>query len=510
MRKPVSLETRRELSAAIAERYRAADRLGKKAILDEFVKVTGYHRKHAIRIMSGKQVAGQQNPVGERTNQVAVDEALIVLWEAADRICGKRLKALLPTLVVAMERHGHLRLDKTIRERLLSLSAATIDRRLQQVRAQAFGARRKKKPLNRVRKLVAVKTFADWEETRPGLMEIDLVTHCGTRAVGSFAHTLVLTDVASGWTECVALPAREQSLIVEAVTAVESRLPFLLLGLDTDNDSAFMNDTLWDYCQKKGLEFTRSRAYHKNDQAWVEQKNGAVVRKLIGYGRLEGLAATAALRRLYEASRLYINFFQPSFKLKSKEREGAKVRKRYESPETPFRRLLQRDDIAEETKQRLEEQFQQLDPVLLLKHIRDAQAAVVAFSQNIAPPPLSEDIQKFVSSLSTAWNSGEVRPTHRREPQSGRSWRTRRDPFADVWPVLLGWLEERPEMEAKEMLKRLQARGHGSYTDGQLRTLQRRVREWRRRIAHDLIYGTDVKQVGTAEAEAVETQPACQ
>jgi hypothetical protein len=500
LRKPVSLETRRELSAAVAERYRAADRLGKKAILDEFVKVTGYHRKHAIRIMSGKQVAGQQNPVGERTHQAAVDEALIVLWEAADRICGKRLKALLPTLVVAMERHGHLRLDQTIRERLLSLSAATIDRRLQQVRAQAFGARRKKKPLNRVRKLVAVKTFADWEETRPGLMEIDLVTHCGTRAVGSFVHTLVLTDVASGWTECVALPAREQSLIVEAVTAVESRLPFPLLGLDTDNDSAFMNDTLWDYCQKKGLEFTRSRAYRKNDQAWVEQKNGAVVRKLIGYGRLEGLAATAALRRLYEASRLYVNFFQPSFKLKSKEREGAKVRKRYESPETPFRRLLQRDDIAEETKQRLEEQFQQLDPVLLLKHIRDAQAAVVAFSQNIAPPPLSEDMQKFVSSLSTAWNSGEVRPTHRREPQSGRSWRTRRDPFADVWPVLLGWLEERPDMDAKEMLKRLQASGYGSYTDGQLRTLQRRVREWRRRIAHDLIYGTDVAQVGTVEA----------
>jgi hypothetical protein len=282
-------------------------------------------------------------------------------------------------------------------------------------------------------------------------MEIDLVTHCGTRAAGSFVHTLVLTDVASGWTECVAMPVREQALIVEAVTAVGARLPFPLLGLDADNDSAFMNDTLWDYCRQKGLELTRSRAYRKNDQAWVEQKNGAVVRKLIGYGRLEGLAATAALRRLYEASRLYVNFFQPSFKLKDKEREGAKVRKHYESPETPFRRLLKRDDVTERTKQRLEDQFQKLDPVLLLKHIRDAQAALVALSQNIMPPPLSEDMQKFVSSLATAWNSGEVRPTNRREPQSGRWWRTRRDPFADVWPVLLGWLEERPDMEAKEM-----------------------------------------------------------
>jgi Integrase core domain len=506
MKRPLSLETRRELSAAIAERYRAADRRSKKTILDEFIKVTGYHRKHAIRTMNGKEVALKKNPGGKRIHQSAVDEALIVLWEAADRICGKRLKALLPTLVEAMERHDHLCLDETIRERLLSLSAATIDRRLQQVRVQASGARRKKRPLNRVRKLVAVKTFADWEQARPGFMEVDLVTHCGTRASGSFVHTLVLTDVASGWTECVALPVREQSLIVEAITAVGARLPFPLLGLDTDNDSVFMNDTLWDYCRQKGLELTRCRAYRKNDQAWVEQKNGAVVRKLIGYGRLEGLAATAALRRLYEASRLYVNFFQPSFKLKSKEREGAKVRKHYKSPETPFRRLMQRDDVAEKTKQQLEEQFQKLDPVLLLKHIRDAQAAVMALSQNITPPPLSEDMQKFVKSLATAWNSGEVRPTHRREPQPGRYWRTRKDPFAEVWPVLLGWLEERPDIEAKEMLKRLQASGYGSYSDGQLRTLQRRVREWRTRMARELIYGPDSTHNGTV-AGAIETFP---
>lgn len=152
MRKPVSLKTRRELSAAIGERYRVADRQSKKTILDEFVNVTGYHRKHAIRMMHGKQGEAEEKAVGKRIHLAAVDEALIVLWEAADRICGKRLKALLPTLVEAMERHGHLCLDETIRERLLSLSAATIDRRLQQVRMQAFGVRRKKRALNRVRK----------------------------------------------------------------------------------------------------------------------------------------------------------------------------------------------------------------------------------------------------------------------------------------------------------------------------------------------------------------------
>jgi hypothetical protein len=265
-----------------------------------------------------------------------------------------------------------------------------------------------------------------------------------------------------------------------------------------------MNDTLWDYCQARKIELTRCRAYHKNDQAWVEQKNGAIVRKMVGYGRLEGLGAAAALRRLYEASRLYVNFFQPSFKLKEKRREGAKVRKHYQAPETPFRRLLSRDDVEESVKRRLQEQFQLLDPVVLLKHIRDAQKAVAAISQNQTPPPLSEDVQKFVSSLATAWQAGEVRPTHRRESRNGRWWRTRKDPFAEVWPVLLGWLEERPEMEAKEMLKRLQASGYGDYPDGQLRTLQRRVRVWRTNLARELVYGSEV---AGAAIEAGEGQP---
>lgn len=262
-RRPTSLNTRRELSQAIAERYHAADRQSKRTILVEFIEVTGFHRKHAIRVLTRTQMIQPQQSVGRRVYQETIDEALIILWEAADRICGKRLKALVSTLVDAMERHGQLGLDDIVRELLLSMSAATIDRRLQKVRAQAFGSKRKKHSLNRVRKLVVVKTFADWEQARPGMMEVDLVAHCGTRAVGSFVHTLALTDVASGWTECIALPVREQALIVEAITAAEVRLP--LLGVDTDNDSTFMNDTLCDYCQARGLEFTRCRAYHKRE-----------------------------------------------------------------------------------------------------------------------------------------------------------------------------------------------------------------------------------------------------
>jgi hypothetical protein len=491
MRRRIKLTTRRELTSAISQRYRTADRRSKKLILDEFTKVTGYHRKHAIRILTNRPATPRERLAAPRIYREAVKETLIVLWEAADRICGKRLKALLPQLVEALERHKHLQLEPEVRAQLLSMSAATIDRQLCSVREHAYGGRKKRTALNRVRKMVPVRTFADWGEDRPGYLEVDFVTHCGERAVGSFVHTLVLTDIASGWTECVALPVREQTLVVEAIIGLRGKLPFPLLGLDTDNDGAFLNDTLLTYCSDHSIVFTRSRAYQKNDQAWVEQKNGAIVRKLIGYGRLEGLTATAALRRLYECSRLYINFFQPSFKLKSKHREGARVHKKYHLPQTPCQRLMAYDDVPSETKQMLRQTMEGLDPVLLLKQIREAQDTVTALSQNRAPETVAPNVAAFVSSLATAWRSGEVRPTHRREPKPGRWWRTRKDPFAEVWPVLLAWLEERPDLEAKEMLKRLQASGYGEFSDGQLRTLQRRVRLWRMRIVRQLVYGTD-------------------
>jgi hypothetical protein len=219
MRRQIKLTTRRELTAAIRQRYQAADRNGKKLILDEFVKVTRYHCKHAIRLLTGQGYTQQGRPVGRRIYQEAVKEALIVLWEASDRICGTRLKALLPLLVEAMERHGHLQLQDGVKEQVLAISAATIDRLLRPVREKASGGRKRKSvQLNRVRKMVPVRTFADWEGVAPGYMEMDIVVHCGARLVGSFVHSLVLTDVASGWTECLALPVREQSLIVEAKT----------------------------------------------------------------------------------------------------------------------------------------------------------------------------------------------------------------------------------------------------------------------------------------------------
>lgn len=224
-----------------------------------------------------------------------------MLWEAADRVCGKRLKALIPTLVDAMERHGHLDLDPIIKTKILQISAATIDRVLAATRLHIDGQRKRRSGVGAaIRRSIPVRTFADWRDPPPSFFEIDMVEHCGgVKTGGDFVHTLTMTDIASGWTECVAMRVREQMLIVEAFDKVALDLPFAMLGVDSDNDSAFMSQSVFDYCKGHGLEQTRSRAYKKNDQAWVEQKNGAVVRRLVGYGRLSGLDATKALATLY-------------------------------------------------------------------------------------------------------------------------------------------------------------------------------------------------------------------
>ena len=323
---PISLAGRHELVRAVGDRYQGGTPEGKGRILDEFVALTGYHRKHAIRLLSGAPAAGSPlppRPDRPRLYDEAVRQALIVLWEASDRVCGKRLKPLLPVLLPALERHGHVSLDQGVRARLLLVSAATIDRMLAGPRATMGGRRARPKTTPAVRRRIPVRTCADWHEPAPGFFEVDFVVHCGESMAGSFASTLVLTDIASGWTECVALLVREASLVVDALDRLRGALPFPLRGIDTDNGSEFVNESLITFCTDHAIEFTRSRPYRKNDQAWVEQKNGSVVRRLVGYGRLEGLAAGEALARLYSASRLFVNFFQPSFKLAEKTRVGA-------------------------------------------------------------------------------------------------------------------------------------------------------------------------------------------
>jgi hypothetical protein len=249
---------------------------------------------------------------------------------------------------------------------------------LANARAYIDGKRKRRTGVgSAIRRGIPVRTFADWRDPPPGFFEIDMVEHCGGSKIDrEFVHSLMLTDIASGWTECVAMRVRNQMLVIEGFEKAAADLQFAMLGLDSDNDSAFMNQNVLDYCKGRGLVQTRSRAYKKNDQAWVEQKNGAVVRRLVGYGRLSGVDARDALARLYSSSRLYINFFQPSFRLKSKTRDGARVHKVHLAPATPCDRRLAHDSVEPAIKEKLKAQFKDLDPVRLLQEMRTAPADI--------------------------------------------------------------------------------------------------------------------------------------
>ncbi len=369
--------------------------------------MAGFHRKHGIRLLGGSRTAAAEAPaVGRRTYDEAVREALVVLWEAADRICGKRLKAILANLITALERHGHLALDATVRQRLLSVSAATIDRLLATVRGKA-SHRKKRKVQTKPSKQVPIRTFADWNEPLPGFLEIDFVSHGGSSVQGTFLWSLVATDVCSGWTEAIPLVAREQSLVTEGLEVMRRQFPVPILGIDTDNDSAFINDTLLAYCQNQKLEFTRSRAYQKNDQAWIEQKNGAVVRRFIGYERFSGVVAGQCLAQLFQAVRLFVNYFQPSFKLKSKKREGAKVKKFYHKPATPCERLLGHASVTEANKEKLRSDRSPLDPLELLHRIRDSQSALASLGSGELGSGLGrESLEQFLAKLPELWRTG--------------------------------------------------------------------------------------------------------
>jgi hypothetical protein len=487
----LSMATRQELTAAVAERYCASTRAEKARILDEFVEITGFHRKHAMRLW--RRQAGA--PASRRTRRRIYDEAernaLALLWEASDRVCGKRLKALLPVLIEAMERHGHLDLAPETRCKLLAMSAATVDRALGRLR-DGLGRKQRRPAAHAIRRSIPIRTSADWGDAAPGFMEADLVAHSGPSARGSFVQTLVLTDIATGWTECAPLLVREQTLLSTVLTELRKQLPFALLGLDTDNDTVFMNETLKAYCASANIVFTRCRPYRKNDQAFVEQKNGAVVRKMVGYRRFEGLEAAALLAQLYRSARLFVNFFQPSFKLIGKQRDGARVLKTYSPPATPHQRLAADARTPEEVRARRQEIGAGLDPVALRRDSSGAQErrAALADAQPAGQIPASaQPIDLFLASLRTAWKDGVLRPTDRPIVKAKRG-RRRPDPLVKATPDLRKWFEAEPWRTGRELLSRLQAEYPGAYPDKLLRTLQRRLKAWRSEQANALLFGS--------------------
>ena len=367
----MSPQARREVLKAVRPRYRQATGPEKQRILDEFVAITGYHRKYAIHLLNhGAPPAATAKRKRRRTYTPPVIAALVLIWEILDRPCGKRLKPYLPEIVQVLERHRELVLDAPSKALLLRMSRSTIDRAVAEARQRSYRrARGTTKPGSLLKDSIPIRTYTPWDEQRPGFIEVDLIAHSGEAAEGEFLFSLNAVDVATGWTETVAIANKGQAATLAGLLDIRQRLPMPLLGIDSDNGTEFINAHLLRYCQQQQITFTRCRPYRKNDQAHIEQKNWSVVRRLVGYDRYDSPQALQQLQDLYQTLRLYLNFFQPMLKLVSKERFGTKVRKRYDEARTPYQRVLTAQEVSQTVKDQLQTLYLTLNPVQLRRHI---------------------------------------------------------------------------------------------------------------------------------------------
>jgi hypothetical protein len=363
-------QSKREYLLAIWERYQRVGRRFKSKILDEFCAVCGYTRKYAIGLLSRKPRRRQRKPGPRRRYDGQVLEPLKVIWLAAEQMCSKRLKAALPLWLPFYEQeHGPL--VEPVRQKLLQISAASIDRLLKKERARYRGKGLcGTRPGGLLKHQIPIRTDND-DVDRPGFLEADTVAHCGNSLAGDFIWSITFTDIFCQWTENRATWNKGAEGVLGQVKDVEANLPFELLGFDVDNGSEFLCFHLWRYLldRPRPVPLTRSRPYRKNDQAHVEQKNWTHVRQLLGYQRLEQPELVPLINELYRTWGLLHNFFCPNLKLLSKTRKGAKMIRKYSPPQTPYQRLLESKHLSQEQKQKLQNRFQQLNPLQLKREI---------------------------------------------------------------------------------------------------------------------------------------------
>jgi Integrase core domain len=382
----VTYPSRHEVILQMAPQYRKVARRQKTRVLNTFVAITGYSRKYAVQILNHPE---ELKPRIQRPRPAhycpEVQQALFLVWKAANQICAKRLIPFLPTLVDALERHGHLHLTEECRKQLLSMSATTADRFLRSQRKAGPRGISTTRTGTLLKHQIPIRTFADWNEMQPGFLEADLVAHCGIQAEGGYLYTLTPTDIATGWTECLPLLYRSRETVLAAFQRARALFPFPILGIDTDNGGEFINEEIIAYCEQEHITFTRGRPYQKRDQCFVEQKNGAIVRQVVGHDRFVGEHAYRQLTELYRALRLYVNCFQPSMKLQSKQRDGKKVRYVYHPAKTPLQRLLLSGVLPAQKEQELTEVARALDPICLFHQLEQLQQAVFRCAVGCSP-----------------------------------------------------------------------------------------------------------------------------
>jgi hypothetical protein len=492
----LSYEARRALLQQTIPQYREASPSQKRTLLDAFVAATGYHPTYARWLLNHADEV-QQTLRRPRLPQYGPDvqQALFLAWHAANRICAKRLIPFLPTLLEALERHEHLQISEECRRQLLAMSAATADRLLASQRKVGQRGLSTTRAGTLLKQQIPIRTYAEWKESRPGFLEADLVAHCGTDTEGGYLYSLTLTDVATGWTECLPLLYRSQETVLAALQQARLLFPFPILGIDTDNGGEFINEPVIAYCEQAHITFTRGRPYLKNDQCYVEQKNGAIVRQVVGFDRLVGEHAYRQLTELYRALRLYINCFQPSMKLLAKQRDGKKVRCVYDSAKIPLQRLLLSGVLPFQKQQELTEVAQALDPVRLLRQLEQLQQAVFRCTVGCSPfvsSPLSNPLHVFSAAQCIAGKlpdegsfpnpAAGLESLYREQERRKRvlGWRrTHKDPFEGEWEQIISWLIAHPERSSGDIFRELQRRSPGRYQPLQIRTLQRGMRKIR-------------------------------
>ena len=383
----LTMKEKRSVAAEVAAGYQKARKKEKGAILGQFVELTGYVRRYAARLLRqhGKKTrVGTTTIIGDvtkkpgRERQLVYDgeviEALRKIWMIMDCICGKRLKAALADLIPVLKTNMEIQLNPATEEKLLAISASTIDRVLAADRKkQALKGRSGTKPGTLLKHQIKIRTFSEWNEQKPGFVEIDLVGHDGGDGSGEFCQSLDVTDVCTTWTETRAVQNKAQVWVFKALTDVRKALPFQLLGIDSDNGSEFINHELYRYCIQEHITFTRARPTRKNDSCFVEEKNYSVVRRNVGYRRYDTPEEQALLNELYGYLRLYTNYFLPTMKLVSKERFGSRVKKVYDDPTTPYKRVIASPHVKQDNKNRIRKIYSTLNPAELKRNITSIQ-----------------------------------------------------------------------------------------------------------------------------------------
>ena len=389
----LTLTERRAVIETTAVRYSLAEKRVKGVILDELCATTGWHRSHARKALTAALQPKLVTPRRPRppTYGPEVIAALTVCWTVLGMPAGKRLAPMLRELVAVLHHFGELVLDEDTAVLLVSMSAATIDRRLApERRKHQIKGRSTTKPGSLLKSQIPVRTWADWDDGRPGFVEIDLVCHDGGNITGPHAFTLTVTDIATGWTENRSVPSKSAKCVLAALNDVAAKMPFPILGVDSDNGSEFINVHLLAWCEQRQITFTRARPGNKNDGCHAEQKNWAVVRTVVGYHRYDTAAELLLLNEIWQLQSKLTNYFYPQQKLVSKVRTGAKVSKKHDIAATPFHRAIDHPNTPVQRIVALTRTYSMINPAAVQRQIHSLTAQLLAMTTSKADASINK------------------------------------------------------------------------------------------------------------------------